>query len=135
MQPLFEGGFEPWYSSRPLLYCANWTQYVRPDGSSYYVRPTLRVTTDVDLQDAKNLEHVTAYLARERLEAPAGMEVWLRVDATKDDLALCITWVDHKKRAISPLSNNADTCGKMGNTMDGGYRRWSTAKTNTNCEI
>ena len=46
----------------PRLHDLGWLEYHLPDGSFYYVHPTRKVTTDVNLRDEKVLSEVTVYL-------------------------------------------------------------------------
>jgi hypothetical protein len=46
----------------PRLHELGWLEYHLPDGSFYYVHPTRKVTTDVNLRDEKVLSEVTVYL-------------------------------------------------------------------------
>lgn len=74
----------------------------------YYVHPTRRVTTDIDLRLDKKLDAITGYLIhhyRERDSAPAGMELWLREAEAKGKrgakpLPPIRCWVDHRKRSV-----------------------------------
>ncbi|KAJ2929720.1 hypothetical protein H1R20_g7364, partial [Candolleomyces eurysporus] len=46
----------------PRLHELGWLEYHLPDGSFYYVHPTKKITTDVNLRDEKVLSEVTVYL-------------------------------------------------------------------------
>ncbi|TEB32086.1 hypothetical protein FA13DRAFT_284021 [Coprinellus micaceus] len=46
----------------PKLHDLGWVEYHLPDGTSYYVHPTLRVTTDVNLRSERLLDDVTDWL-------------------------------------------------------------------------
>jgi hypothetical protein len=65
--------------SGPRLHDLGWIEYQLPDGTVYYVHPTRRVTTDVDLRIDSVLDIVTEYINRLRDgSAPQGMEMWVR---------------------------------------------------------
>ena len=71
----------------------------------YYVHPTRRVTTDVDLRTDSVLDIVTAYLERQKEgSAPQGMELWVREgqkSRSKQGLLVPMRcWVDHRKRLV-----------------------------------
>jgi hypothetical protein len=70
-----------------------------------YVHPTMRVTTDINLRNLKQLEIVTGYLDRngEGFKVPQGCELWLR-DAAEGKRRECVpvrNWIDHAKRSVS----------------------------------
>lgn len=46
----------------PKLHDLGWVEYHLPDGTFYYVHPTLRVTTDVNLRNERLLDDVTTWL-------------------------------------------------------------------------
>jgi hypothetical protein len=82
-----------------------WSEYVLPDTAIHFVHPTLRVITDIDLRNMKQLEIVSEYLDRdgEGFKVPQGCELWLR-DAADGKRRECVpvrTWVDHGKRSVS----------------------------------
>jgi hypothetical protein len=65
--------------SGPRLHDLGWIEYQLPDGTVYYVHPTRRVMTDVDLRIDSVLDIVTEYINRLRDgSAPQGMEMWVR---------------------------------------------------------
>lgn len=101
--------------STPLLHNFGWVEYVLPDASFYYVHPTLRVTTDIDLRSTKKLELVTSYLDHKDAGAPAGLEIWLQNSSTsKHDFVPYRIWIDHRKRGVSfdsPLARDGDVGG------------------------
>jgi hypothetical protein len=87
--------------SNPLLHNLGWIEYVLPDASTYYVHPTLRVTTDVDLRNAKKLESVTSYFDHQKSGAPVGLELWLRdLSTTRRGPVAKSFLVDHRKRSV-----------------------------------
>jgi hypothetical protein len=93
-----------------------WSEYVLPDAAIYFVHPPLRVITDINLRNLKQLEIVTAYLDRdgEGFKVPQGCELWLR-DAAEGKRRECVpvrSWVDHGKRTVSfepPWERDAHT--------------------------
>lgn len=125
------------------LHELGWLEYVLPDATLYYVHPTLRVTTDIDLRVPKNLDAVTSYLDRqkdsgERSTGP-GMELWLREEVTKkgpkrrgDWFNPVKAWVDHRKRSVIldtvwEGSSHGPRRGKKieEDALDTEYRYWS----------
>jgi hypothetical protein len=89
----------------PRMHALGWREYVLPDAAVYFVHTTLRVTTDIDLRNLKQLEIVTGYLDRdgEGFKVPQGCELWLR-DAAEGKRRDCVpvrNWVDHGKRSVS----------------------------------
>lgn len=107
----FSGGHS---STASRLHQLGWIEYVLPDASVYYVHPTLRITTDINLRNVKKLEAVVAYLAYPNTttkdSSPAmGSELWLReIEPTKSKrskarevFAPVRCWVDHKRRSVS----------------------------------
>ena len=132
-----------------------WSEYHLPDGTTYYVHPTLRVTTDVNLRDDPVLDGVSAYLGmdngvggRPLVVVPAGCEIWLReqlVDTpaskkgrgskgkkNKPSRKLETYLVDHSLRSVL-LSSSSSLKGKYpestGGTgedhLDSEFRYWS----------
>jgi hypothetical protein len=82
-----------------------WNEHVLPDAAVYFVHPTLRVITDIDLRNLKQLEIVTTYLDRdgEGFKVPQGCELWLR-DAAEGKRRECVpvrNWIDHGNRSVS----------------------------------
>ena len=73
----------------------------------YYVHPTRRVTTDVDLRTDTVLDVVTAYLERQKDGNLAqGVEMWVREGQghksrlRRSGLVPVRCWVDHRKRVV-----------------------------------
>ncbi|KAF8886964.1 hypothetical protein BD779DRAFT_1529018 [Infundibulicybe gibba] len=88
----------------PRLHNLGWIEYLLPDGNLYYVHPTFRAVTDVDLRNGKLLDAVMAYFENHKHErhAPAGVEVWLRdAGSSKRGFVPVRCWVDHKKRSVT----------------------------------
>jgi hypothetical protein len=121
-------------NSSTRLHSLGWIEYVLPDATFYYVHPTLRVTTDIDLRNMKKLEAVTVYFDRKDSTfagsggggAPVGVELGLRDAASaKRDWVPVRCWVDHKKRGVTfdpPQDGNGDS-GRVG----GDDREWCEA--------
>jgi hypothetical protein len=88
--------------SVPRLQEFGWIEYQLPDGIVYYVHPTRRVTTDIDLRQNKKLDAVTAFLDRHRnTVVPIGMELWIREgEITKKGFVPVNFWVDHGRRVV-----------------------------------
>jgi hypothetical protein len=89
----------------PRLQALGWSEHVLPDAAVYFVHPNLRVVTDIDMRNLKQLEIVTAYLERDGdgFKVPQGCELWLR-DAAEGKRRDCVpvrNWVDHGKRVVS----------------------------------
>ncbi|KAL4257782.1 hypothetical protein AB1N83_010513 [Pleurotus pulmonarius] len=127
-------------TTHPLLHQFGWIEYILPDSSFYYVHPTLRVTTDIDLRNIQNLDVVNKYLERKDggssygygTVVSNGWEIWLRESGVKskkkggkDDFVKC--WIDHKRRILT--YNSPD--GREGShiededRLDVEYRYWS----------
>lgn len=93
-------------STMPRLHELGWIEYHLPDGTFYYVHPTRRVTTDVNLRIEKVLNAVTAYLENDCGEiAPSGCELWLRDSNTalgsgRKSLEPQNSWVNHQTRSV-----------------------------------
>lgn len=97
----------------PRLHDLGWIEYQLPDGTVYYVHPTRRVTTDIDLREDKKLDAITVYFENHKDSggAPAGMEMWLQnAELTKRGFAPARVWVDHRARIVSldKLPQNGD---------------------------
>ncbi|KAF7984725.1 hypothetical protein HWV62_11654 [Athelia sp. TMB] len=129
-------------ASIPQLHTIGWIEYVLPDAATYYVHPTLRVVTDIDLRNERHLNNVMGYLDRgtgtggEGFKVPQGCELWVR-DAAKGRRRDCVpvrNWVDHVKRLVS-FEAPSDRDGEGGHHMheddklDGRYRYWSFMET------
>ncbi|KAI0940341.1 hypothetical protein AcV5_001475 [Taiwanofungus camphoratus] len=83
-----------------------WTEHVLPDSSFYYAHAGMRVSTDIDLRNAKKLDRVTEYLEKKLPEEialpPQGWELWLRdAGTTRHDFKPLRNWVNHKARTLS----------------------------------
>lgn len=97
-------------SASPRLHDLGWIEYVLPDATFYYVHPTLRVTTDIDLRRIQKLEAVTAYFDRQKdigdRRGSQGTELWLRemtgrTTKRRGDVFTPVkSWVDHRKRTV-----------------------------------
>lgn len=93
----------------PMLHLRElgWIEYHLPNGTFYYVHPTRRVTTDVNLRMEKTLNAVTAYLENDCEEvAPSGCELWLRDSDTireggrSRSFEPQNSWVNHQTRSV-----------------------------------
>jgi hypothetical protein len=117
--------------SDPRLHDLGWIEYQLPDRTVYYVHPTRRVTTDVDLRIDSVLDIVTEYINRlKEGSAPQGMELWVREGQKSKPkhgfLVPTRCWVDHRKRVVQfdnvPAANgNAKGKGKKVEADD---REW-----------
>ncbi|KZP09953.1 hypothetical protein FIBSPDRAFT_759103 [Athelia psychrophila] len=128
-------------TSIPLLHSLGWIEYVLPDSSTYYVHPTLRVVTDVELRKERQLKIVMAYLDRgtgtsgDAFKVPQGCELWVRnaVEGKRRDCVPVRNWVDHVKRIVSfdVPSENAEGNHHLheDEKLDGRYRYWSFMET------
>lgn len=94
-------------ASIPRLHALGWIEYVLPDAAIYYVHPTMRVVTDIDLRSVRQLDLVMKYLDRgtsgEGFKVPQGCELWVRdaANGKKKDCVPVRNWVDHVKRFVS----------------------------------
>jgi hypothetical protein len=84
-----------------------WFDYCLPDGTVYYVHPTLGITTDIDLRNQRKLQAVSTYLEDdEGLGTSKGvgndLEIWLS-DATVlgEVFKPLRRLVDHKARSVN----------------------------------
>lgn len=93
-----------WHSTvAPRLHDLGWIEYHLPDGTFYYVHPTRRVTTDINLRTEKMLSAVTSFFDehKDSAGAPVGAELWLRdIGNTKRGFIPLRCWVDHHSRAV-----------------------------------
>ncbi|CAA7259460.1 unnamed protein product [Cyclocybe aegerita] len=65
--------------SHPRLHELGWLEYHLPDGTVYYVHPTRRITTDINLRSERLLDAVSSWLDERRDESPnIGVECWLK---------------------------------------------------------
>lgn len=94
-------------STTPHLHELGWIEYHLPNGTFYYVHPTRRVTTDVNLRMEKVLNAVTAYLENDCEEVvPSGCELWLRDSniargsGRKRSFEPQSNWVNHQTRSV-----------------------------------
>lgn len=126
--------------SGPRLHDLGWIEYHLPDGTAYYVHPTRRVTTDVDMRVDSVLDIVTAFLERQKnVSVLQGMEMWIRGSLAQKSksksrqsvLVPVRCWVDHKKRVVQfDRANEANGSAKGKNVeaddhLDMEYRYWS----------
>ncbi|KAJ3505857.1 hypothetical protein NLJ89_g7196 [Agrocybe chaxingu] len=66
-------------NSHPRLHELGWLEYHLPDGTVYYVHPTRRITTDINLRSERLLDAVSSWLDERRDESPnVGVECWLK---------------------------------------------------------
>lgn len=97
--------------AHPRLHTLGWLEYHLPDGTVYYVHPTSRVTTDINLRSERMLNGVERYLADYSKDQSgsammegtlaSGGEIWLRdVGTAKSGLVLEKWWVDHRLRTV-----------------------------------
>ena len=76
-----------------------WTEYRLPDNTVYYVHPTRRITTDIDMREDKMLDRAVALLKRKVV--PPGLELWFRErEHTKKAFFARMFWVDHGRRTV-----------------------------------
>ncbi|KAK7039381.1 hypothetical protein R3P38DRAFT_475890 [Favolaschia claudopus] len=106
--------------SEPTFRELGWIAYVLPDVSTtYYVHPTLRATTDLDLRDSKMLGRVNKVLgyagssaggsrSRSRRGSGVGMELWLRES-------------DKAKKGKGKKASKSDVAGTKGKGKVNGY--------------
>ena len=105
--------WHPHHGSHPRLHSLGWIEYHLPDGTVYYVHPTSRVTTEINLRSERMLTSVEKFLAdHDKDPAVAGVnvevgEIWLRdVGSTKKGgMVLEKWWVDHMVRTVVILGD------------------------------
>ena len=98
------------HGAHPRLNTLGWIEYHLPDGTVYYVHPTNRVTTEINLRSERMLTGVERFLADySKDQSGGGMEgtlasggeIWLRdVGTAKSGLVLERWWVDHRLRTV-----------------------------------
>ncbi|TFK20580.1 hypothetical protein FA15DRAFT_658990 [Coprinopsis marcescibilis] len=100
-------------STGSRLHELGWLEYHLPDGTFYYVHPTKRITTDLNLRQDKSLSDVTNFLENSSTgfgggsrfsngkEGP-GIEVWLRdLGSAKKGFVPVKCYVDHHSRTVT----------------------------------
>ncbi|KAF8804295.1 hypothetical protein BYT27DRAFT_6700590 [Phlegmacium glaucopus] len=147
--------WNPHPGSHPKLHNLGWLEYYLPDGTVYYVHPTTRVTTEINLRSERMLTGVERFLEDHGKDHPggagsaaegtvaAGGEIWLRdVGTAKSGMVLERWWVDHRVRTVVLFGDDHDQQhgrkgygkgkGKKGNAvrveedqLDTEYRYWS----------
>lgn len=105
VSPLNAGSISSWtpqaVTSIPRLHDLGWIEYHLPDGTFYYVHPTRRVTTDVNLRVERILNGVTAFLENLKDNVPTGCEMWLRAGRdSKKGFVPVRSWVNHQTRSV-----------------------------------
>jgi hypothetical protein len=101
---------DPNPSAHPRLHTLGWLEYHLPDGTVYYVHPTAKVTTEINLRSERMLTGVERFLA-DYSEDQSGSamegtldfcsEIWLRdVGTVRTGLVLERWWVDHRLRTV-----------------------------------
>lgn len=89
----------------PRLHELGWLEYHLPDGTFYYVHPTRRITTDINLRVDKLLNAITEYFENSSTPTPSGIahqELWLRDAGTaKKGFVPLKSWVDHHARTVT----------------------------------
>ncbi|KAF8967511.1 hypothetical protein BDZ97DRAFT_1755936 [Flammula alnicola] len=118
VSPLASSSWNPHgVSNQPRLHELGWLEYHLPDGTIYYVHPTRRVTTDVNLRLERVLTAVEAWMDERRDETlDVGVEAWLREvkdgkkggakaggrGGKKGDVVIYFEryWVDHHARTV-----------------------------------
>ena len=103
-RPLGSSAWTLQSSSIPRLNELGWIEYQLPDNTMYYVHPTRRMTTDIDMREDKKLDEVVIFLERHGgTVVPLGMELWIREgEHTKKGFSLKMFWVDHGRRTLVP---------------------------------
>jgi hypothetical protein len=86
----------------PRLHDLGWIEYHLPDETVYYVHPTRRMITDVDLRIDSTLDVVTTFLKRKDGNLPKGTELWIREGPrSKQGFVVPSGWrVDHMKQVV-----------------------------------
>jgi hypothetical protein len=102
--------WNPHPGSHPRLHTLGWLEYYLSDGAVYYVHPTTRVTTEINLRSERMLNGVERFLEDHGKDHPGsamdgtaatGGEVWLRdVGSAKSGMILQRWWVDHRVRTV-----------------------------------
>ncbi|KAI9512449.1 hypothetical protein F5148DRAFT_903461 [Russula earlei] len=81
----------------------DWQECSLPDGTRYYVNPTLHTITDVDLRNTERLDAVTRFLDRCDMEdvPPPEWELWLRDSSESRTVFIPHrAWVHHGLRIL-----------------------------------
>ena len=110
--------WHPHADGYPTLHTLGWLEYHLSDGTVYYVHPTNRVTTEIDLRSERMLTNVERFLADYSKDhsgstmeetLASGGEIWLRdVGTAKSGLVLEKWWVDHRSRTVVNLVMGGD---------------------------
>ncbi|TFK61040.1 hypothetical protein BDN72DRAFT_863919 [Pluteus cervinus] len=116
-----------------------WLEYFLPDSTVYFVHPTHRVITEIDLYSTKRLDVVHSYIDRYLINpVPQGMELWLREIAPSPGLpppkkgsGLASLWVNHTKKNITftppfevPMNCHIRPSPPPEDQVDMEYRYW-----------
>ena len=100
------------HGAHPRLHTLGWLEYHLPDGTVYYVHPTYRVTTEINLRSERMLTGVERFLADYSKDQSgsamegtlaSGGEIWLRdVGTGTSGLVFKLErwWVDHRLRTV-----------------------------------
>lgn len=115
-----------WPTPAQSLSVLGWSEFLLPDGSVYYVNRGMRITTDIDLRNARMLEGITEYLDRKLPEEimlpPHGWELWLRnAGSGKHGFAPARSWVNHAARLLShtpPPTMNGEAATAVDHVAD-----------------
>jgi hypothetical protein len=102
------GSATKWANTTPLLHTLGWIEYILSDASFYYMHPTHRLVTDINLRIVKNLEAVGEHLDHMDPTVP---EASLKDGSSAErhgGFAPLVIWIDHRKRVVSfgALSTN-----------------------------
>jgi len=130
-RPLGSSAWTLQSSSTPRLHELGWIEYRLPDNTVYYVHPTCRVTTDIDMREDKKLDSVVAFLERHRSTVvPLGLEMWIREGKYFKKgfpLKLLLFWVDHGRRTVLPqqVPRHGRNEYDLDDPLDIEFRYWS----------
>lgn len=115
--------WNPHPGAPPRLHTLGWLEYHLPDGSVYYVHPTNRVTTEINLRSERMLTGVERFLADQSKDhsdamegtLATGGEIWLRdVGTAKSGMILEKWWVDHRLRTVVMAEDEEHEYGRKG---------------------
>ena len=118
--------WSPRHGSHSRLHTLGWIEYHLRDGTVYYVHPTSRVTTEINLRSERMLTSVEKFLAdHDKDPSVAGVnvefgEIWLRdVGTAKSGMVLEKWWVDHMARTVVILGDERQKRSVKGKGKEG----------------
>ncbi|KAI9512441.1 hypothetical protein F5148DRAFT_903005 [Russula earlei] len=104
-----------------------WQEFSLPDGTRYYVNPTLHTITVVDLRNTERLDAVTRFLDRRDIEdiPPPEWELWFR-DSSESTTAFIPhrAWIHHGSRMVLFERPGLHPGSKDADKIESEYHYW-----------